>query len=107
MARRRAATSSEERELQLTSKAYDLVEERIDAGTASSQELTFFLKMGSSRERLEQAKIGHEIELMKVKKDAEEGRQRIEELFVKAIDAIRGYGGSLNQGSVDGSVEEG
>lgn len=110
MARRRAATSPEQREMQLADAAYDLAEEQIQSGTASSQVLTHFLRAGSSRERLEQEKMRHEIELMEVKKDAAEGQKRIEEMFVNAIDAIRGYGSALNQGaeiSVDGSVEEG
>lgn len=107
MARRRAATSPEQREMELSAAAYDLAEEQILKGTASSQVLTHFLKVGSTRERIEQERMGHEIELMKVKKDAVEGQKRIEEMFVNALDAMRGYGGALNRGdeSVEGSVE--
>lgn len=93
--------------MELADAAYDLVEDQIHSGTASSQTLTHFLKVGSSRERLEQERMRHEIELMQVKKDAIEGQKRIEEMFVSALDAMRGYGGALNQASVEGSVEEG
>jgi len=103
MARRRPpATSPEEREMQLADAAYDLAEEQITSGTASSQVITHFLKMGSSRERLEQDRMRHEVELMEVKKEQLEGQKRVEELFVNALDAFRGYSGQV----VEGSIEE-
>lgn len=104
--RRRAATSPQQREMELANAAYDLAEDQIESGTASSQVITHFLKAGSSREILEQERLRHDIELMQVKKEAIEGQKRIEEMFVNALDAMRGYGGSLNQGSVEESVEE-
>jgi len=91
--RRKPATSPEEREMQLANAAYDLAEEQITSGTASSQVITHFLKMGSTRERLEQERMRHEVELMEVKKEQLQQQTRIEELFVNAIDAMRGYSG--------------
>lgn len=104
--RKRAATSPQQRELQLVDAAYDLVEERILGGTASSQETTFFLKMGSSRERLEQERMRHEVELMQVKKEQLGQQAKLEELYVGAIEAIRGYQGLPSRHDADGSVEE-
>lgn len=95
--RRRAATSPEQREMQLADAAYDLAEEQIRSGTASSQVITHFLKAGSSRERLEHERMRHEIELMEVKKEHAHQQGRIEELFTEAISAMRGYQG-LSQG---------
>lgn len=105
--RRRPATSPEEREMQLSDAAYDLAEEQITSGTASSQVLTHFLKMGSTRERLEQERMRHEVELMEVKKEQLEGQKRVEELYINALEAMRGYSG-LGQGSgmVDGEFIE-
>lgn len=108
--RRRPATSPEQREMQLADSAYDLAEEQIRSGTASSQVLTHFLKVGSSRERLEQEKMRHEVELMEVKKEQLEGQKRVEELYVSALEAMRGYSG-LGPGPqeddfVDGSFRE-
>jgi len=100
--RSRPATSSEERETQLADAAYDLAEEQIKSGTASSQVITHFLKMGSTRERLEQERMRHEVELMEVKKDQLTQQARIEELYVGAIEAMRGYSG---MGSGDGEYE--
>ena len=103
--RRKPATSPEEREMQLADAAYDLAEEQIENGTASSQVITHFLKMGSSRERLEQERMRHEVQLMEVKKEQLEGQKRVEALFSDALNAFRGYSG-LPEGEVDSSAEE-
>jgi hypothetical protein len=93
------------RELQIVDGAYDLAEEQIANGTASSQVITHFLKAGSMRERLEQERMRHEIELMEVKKEQLEGQKKVEELYVNALEAMRGYSG-LGPGHVDGEAIE-
>jgi hypothetical protein len=92
------------REMELADAAYDLAEEQIRSGTASSQVLTHFLKAGSMRERLEQERMGHEIELMQVKKEQLEGQKRVEELYVGALEAMRGYQGLPPGHDAEGSV---
>jgi hypothetical protein len=87
------ARTPEARELELSSAAYDLAEEQINNGTASSQVITHFLKAGSMRERLEHQRMEHEIELMEVKKQQLEGQKRVEELYVSALEAMRSYSG--------------
>lgn len=99
--RKRPATSPEQREMQLADKAYDLAEEQITSGTASSQVITHFLKAASSRERLEQERMQHEIELMEEKRKQLEGQQRMEEMFTNAIEAFRGYSGQDPQGEIE------
>lgn len=91
--RQSPARTSEAREDQLAAKAYDLAEEQIQQGTASSQVITHFLKAGSRRERMEQMRMEHEIELMQVKKEQLEGQKRVEELYVSALEAMRSYSG--------------
>jgi len=91
--RRKPATSPEEREMQIAAEAYDLAAEQIEMGTASSQVITHFLKMGSSREVLERQRIAHENELLAVKRDQIEGQKRVEEMYVAALDAMRSYAG--------------
>ena len=91
--RRAPARTPEARELELSSAAYDLAERQITDGTASSQVITHFLKAGSMRERLEQERMAHEIELMDVKKQQLEGQKRVEELYVSALEAMRSYSG--------------
>lgn len=98
MSRRRStARTPEAREDELAMKAYDLAERQIDEGSASSQVITHFLKMGSRRERMEQMRMAHEIELMEVKKKQIEGQQHLEELFADAIGAMRSYQGQEPQ----------
>lgn len=106
--RRRPATSPEQREMQLADAAYDLAEEQIHSGTASSQVITHFLKMGSTRERLEQERMRHEVELMEVKKEQLAAQQRVEELYANALDAMRGYSGlgPAQQDSIEGEFVE-
>jgi len=91
--RRKPATTPQGRESQLVSMALDLVEERLRKGTASAQEVTHLLKLGSSREQLEQQRIAHENELMRVKIKEVEQAKEIEELYRNAISAMRSYSG--------------
>ena len=101
--RRSAARTPEAREQELAAAAYDLAEEQIENGTASSQVVTHFLKMGSTRERLEQQRISHENELLQVKREAIESQKRVEELYMAALDAMRSYAGTaeLDEGDED------
>lgn len=103
--RRRPATSLESREQELASQAYDLAEEQIRGGTASSQVITHFLKMGSTRERLEQQRIQHENELMEVKREQIQSQSRIEELYLDAISAMRSYSGSIAPEELDETTD--
>ena len=68
--RMRPALTPEARENQMISLAMDRAEERLMNGTASSQEIVHFLKLGSTRERLEKEKIALENELVKAKTEA-------------------------------------
>lgn len=105
--RRRPAATPEARELELSAAAYDLAEDQIHDGTASSQVITHFLKAGSMRERLEQQRMHHEIELMEVKKEQLASQARMEDLFTNAIQAFRGYAGlEAGEDSVDGEYVE-
>lgn len=91
--RAQSAPNREARENQLIALAYDLVEQRIRDGTATSQETTHFLRMGSPKARLEKQIMERQIELMAAKKEALESAKRIEELYGNAIKAFRDYGG--------------
>lgn len=90
---RRPATTPEGRENQVVSMAYDLAEQQIRAGTASAQVISHFLKLGSTRERLEQSRLGSENELLKAKVDQLASAKRVEELYANALNAMREYSG--------------
>lgn len=92
---RKPATTPEARENEMVSLAHDLAEEQIREGIASSQVITHFLKLGSTRERLEQQRLEHENELTRVKIEALESQKRVEELYIEALEAMRQYSGDL------------
>ena len=87
------ATTPEARENQLIAAAVDLAERQIREGTASAQVLTHYLKLGTTRERLEQARIKHENELLQAKVENLASAARVEELYKNALSAMRSYSG--------------
>ena len=91
---RKPATTPEGRENEVVGLAIDLAEQQIRDGNASSQVITHFLKLGSSREQLEQQRLEHENELTRVKIEAIESQKRVEELYLEALNAMRNYAGS-------------
>ena len=94
----RPALTPEARENQMIALAVDLVEQRLLDGTASSQETTHFLKLGSMKNRLEMEKLQEENRLLKARTEALQSAKRVEELYSEAIKAMRRYSG---QGSDD------
>lgn len=91
--RLKPAATPEDRETQLISYAEQLAERQLREGTASSQVITHYLKLGSSRERLEQEKLAVEKQLLEAKKQQIVDQAKSEELFAKAIRAIGLYRG--------------
>lgn len=91
--RRPPATTPEARENQLIALAYDAVEKKIRRGEATSQELTHFLKLGSTRDRLEQRRLELDAQLTQKKIETMESAQRVEELYETALNAMRSYAG--------------
>jgi hypothetical protein len=91
--KRQPATTDDGREKQVISMAIDLAEKQIAAGTASSQVITHFLKLGSTRERLEQERLHRENLLLDAKVEQMQNAARIEELYAGAIEAMRVYSG--------------
>lgn len=79
----------------------DAAEKQLKDGSASAQVITHYLKLGSSREKLEQAKMAKENELLEAKKEAMASHARIEELYGKALDAMRSYAGQPPRDELD------
>ena len=92
--KRRPALTPEARENQLIALAVDLVERRLIEGTASSQETTHFLKLGSSRERLEREILQRQKELTEAKTENMRSPAHNDELFTRAIEAMSRYRGN-------------
>ena len=94
----RPALTPEARENQLISLAVDLAEKQLIEGTASSQVITHFLKLGTTKAELEKEKLRNETKLMKAKTENLESSKNMEAMYKEAIDAVRRYSG---QGRVD------
>ena len=92
----RPALSPEARENQLIALAVDLVQQRLLDGSASSQETTHFLKLGSMKNQLEMEKLREENKLLKAKTESIQSAKRVEELYAEAINAMRRYSGNSN-----------
>ena len=92
--RRPPARTPEERENQLIAAAFDLAEKKILDGSASSTLITYVLKLGNEKERLERDILASQRKLMDAKTENLASSKRIEELYNDAINAMKHYNGS-------------
>lgn len=89
----RTAIDPANREQQMIALAVDLAEQQLRDGTASSQVITHFLKLGTTRAELEKEKLRRENEVLTAKAKAYQSGEEIKELYENAINAIRDYAG--------------
>ncbi len=92
--RRPPATTPEARENQMVSLAVDLAEKQLEKGTASSQVITHFLKLGSTKEKIEKEILEKQKELIVAKTESIHSAKRVEELYLNALNAMRAYTGN-------------
>lgn len=92
--RRPPATTPEARENQMIALAFDLAERQLIDGSASSQVITHYLKLATTREQIEKEKLELEKQLLKARTDTIESAKRVEELYANALNAMRGYQGT-------------
>lgn len=91
---KRPALTPEARENQLISYAVDLAEKQLLEGTASSQVITHYLKLGSTKERIEKEILEQQKELIMAKTKAIQAQEEIKELYAEALKAMRNYSGN-------------
>lgn len=91
--RRRPADTPDDREQQMINYADQLAEKQLREGTASSPVITHYLKLGTSRERLEQEKIHNENLRLKAQIAQIESQAMSGELMEKVLVALRTYAG--------------
>ena len=89
----RPALTPEARENQMISLAVELAERQLMEGTASSQVITHFLKLGTTKAQLEKERLERENKLLAAKTDALEKQTEVKELYEEAIKAMKNYGG--------------
>ena len=106
---RRSSTplSQEARENQIISLAYDLAEQRLRDGTASAQEVTYWLRYGSRRDKLEQEALEAKNEVLRAKADMIKAAEKSERLYADAIRAFRAYGGEGDDEDYEEEGQEG
>lgn len=92
--KRAPAKTPEARENQLVALAIDVAEKQLLDGTASSQVITHYLKIGSTKDRVEKDILLEKKELLKAKTEAMQSSKRVEELYKTALDAMRMYSGN-------------
>lgn len=89
----RPALTPEGRENQLISLATDLAAKQLMEGTASSQVITHFLKLGTTMAKLEKEKLQKENELLRAKTEAIESGKKMEEMYTEVVNAMKKYRG--------------
>lgn len=89
----RKSITDQDRDLHLTQSAYELAAQKIQDGTASSQLILFFLKMGAEREKhqLELDRIAAETALAQAKVENLKSAEVNSTLVANAIKAIASY----------------
>lgn len=97
----RPALSPEARENQLIDLAIGLAETQLREGTASSQVITHYLKLGSTRERLEKERLIEENKLLQAKTKALEDQKELKEIYSEALKAMRRYNGQAGDDDYD------
>lgn len=90
----RQPISPENAEAQCIALAMNLARKRLIEGTASSQEVTHFLKLGSTKAKLELEMLELEKQLTQAKTDKIKSEERTEQLYAEAIRAMRNYSGN-------------
>lgn len=89
----RPGITPEARENQLISLAVDLAEKQLREGNASSQVITHYLKLGSTKEKIEKEILEKQKELIEAKTQNLQSAKHIEELYENALNAMRNYNG--------------
>lgn len=81
------------REAQMIALATDLAYQQLKNGTASSQVITHYLKLGTQREKIEKEILERQKELIEEKTNAIKQTRNMSELYENAIAAMRKYSG--------------
>lgn len=90
---KRPPLNPEAKENQMVALAMELAEKQLRDGTASSQVIAHFLKLGSSKEKLEQEILEKQTELLQAKTEMLRSSKYTEELYANALKAMRKYSG--------------
>jgi hypothetical protein len=91
--RTRPPITAEAREREMIALATDCAEEQLRNGTASSQMICYYLKLGSAKERIEREMLEEQKKLLVAKTESLEAAKKAEEDYEKVLAALRSYNG--------------
>src|SRR5574344_570466 len=97
----RPAITPEARENQIIALAVDLAEKQLIEGTASSQVITHYLKLATTKEKIEREILEKQKALIEAKTENLQSAKRIEELYSNALKAMQNYSGQTIIDDVD------
>lgn len=103
--KRAPALDPDAREAQLINLAMNRAEEQLQAGTASSQVITHFLRLATEKTKLERDKIAAEVALANAKVDAIRAQQTSEQMYQEALEAFRSYGSTAGFNNYEDGYE--
>lgn len=89
----RPATNPKDREDEMINLAINLAEQQLRDGTASTQVIVHYLKLGSTRGMLENEMLENKTKMVKAQTESIKSSKNVEELYKNALDAMQRYGG--------------
>jgi hypothetical protein len=90
----RPAMNPKDREDELINLAVGLAEKQLKDGTASTQVIVHYLKLGSTRGMLEHEMLENKTKLVKAQTESIESNKRVEDLYKNALEAMQIYSGN-------------
>lgn len=89
--------SEESQEKRMINLAIELAEKQLKEGTASSQVITHYLKLGSTKEKLEKALLEKQVALASAKTEVIEAEKKSAEFYQQVLQAMKTYSGANDE----------
>lgn len=89
------AVTPQERDKQLALLATEAIERRIRSGEATAQELVYYAKKGSNRDKIEEQMLENQNKLLEAKTVQIEESRKAQEAYDKVLRAMRKYNGDF------------
>lgn len=99
-----AYESEEALENAMIAQATRLAYQQLCDGTASSQVITHYLKLGTQKEKLEQEMLRKQVSLVDAKTESIKDQKKSEKLYQEALNAFRTYSGQRQEVDEDEDI---
>lgn len=91
------ARTPEGRENQLIALAMDLAEQKLRDGSASSQIITLFLNLATTKAQLELEKLKSDVAVSNARVDSMKSQEKSAEMYEKVLAAFKSYSGNNDE----------